>query len=61
MSNYNFMGRTANRLCEETRCFAYESLHGKYGTDAINNSKDVVLDDIEALMNWTLSKNAILL
>ena len=47
MSNYNFMGRTANRLCEETRCFAYESLHGKYGTDAINNSRDVVLDDIE--------------
>ncbi len=47
MSEYKFMNRRACCLCEETRKFAYESMHGKYGTDAKNNTPFVLVDDAE--------------
>lgn len=34
------------RLCEETRRFAFESMHGKYGDDAMSHPA-VALDDLE--------------
>lgn len=55
MSNYSFMGRTANRLCEDTRRFAYESLHGKYGTDAMVNSQYITMDDVEGFESMSLN------
>ena len=45
-SAYSFGNRTAIRLREKTRKFAYESLYGKYGTDALKTPY-VTLDDIE--------------
>lgn len=40
------------RLCEETRRFAWESLHGRYGDEAMR-TPCVTLDDIEGFTELT--------
>lgn len=50
---YSFMGRNAVRLKESTRKYAFESMHGKYGTDALENSPYVDIGYVEGFEQMT--------
>ena len=47
MEFYSVTGSRPVRLSETTRKFAWESLHGKYGRDAMENSFGFSMDDAE--------------